>query len=309
MRYDFNYLRSGLDFILKQSSLAKIKPRRILVPAFICPIIPEVIRRNGFEVKFADADLESFNIKIRDADLDGVGAVFVCHTFGAKCEIPSCKVPVIEDCAHFLSKKRAGDFALCSMYKQVANARGGYVECDEDLSGAYEHLMTDRIGITDFPEILLRTKGPHQPVFDFLRSLNELPVCDSVKNEKWNVLKASNLTKKMFARGSADASHALNIEIYNEMKYGFEHLGLGKFFKMQQMPEGSVPFNFSIRVIDSSISRDDLLLRLRRSKVFADRMWYNADTSGIPNAEILARTIINLPMSLKSLAILKHVIS
>lgn len=294
MRYEFNYLRSGLDFILKHSSLAYIKPKRILVPAFICPIIPEVIRRNGFEVKFADADLESFNIKIRDADLEEVGAVFVCHTFGARCEIPSCKVPVIEDCAHFLSKKREGDFALYSMYKQVPNVRGGYVDCDEDLNSAYEHLFTDRIGVRDLPTFLLRKSGPHQPILNFVRSLKGLPVCDSV--EEFNVLKASGFTKKMFEGKVFDPEK--NIDIYNKMK-------LEKFFKMQYMPEGSAPFNFSIRVDEN---RDEILLKLRRKKIFADRMWYNADTGGCLNAEILARTIINLPLNLKSLTELKNAI-
>lgn len=309
MRYDFNYLRSGLDFILKHSSLAHIKPKRVLVPAFICPIIPEVIRQNGFEVEFADADLGSFNMKISDADLDEIGAVFVCHTFGAKCEIPSGaktdKEPLlIEDCAHFLSKEREGDFALYSMYKQVPNVRGGYVECEEDLSDAYDHLFTDCVGIGDLPAFLLKKKGPHQPFFNFLRSVKGLPVCDSVTDEEWDVLKASPFTKKTFACRRFDP--AKNIEIYNEMKHGFEILGLGKFCEMQQMPEGSVPFNFSIRV---GAGRDEILLKLRRKKVFADRMWYNANTAGCKNAEILARNIINLPLGLKSLVELKNAIS
>ncbi|EKD63244.1 MAG: hypothetical protein ACD_51C00314G0008 [uncultured bacterium] len=297
MHYDFNYIRSGLDFILKQSSLAHVRPKKILVPAFICPIVPEVIRRNGFEVEFVDADLDSFNMKIPASDLDGIGAVFVCHTFGAKCEVPS-GVKTIEDCAHFLSKEREGDFALYSMYKQIRNVRGGYVECDEDLSKTYDHLLTDSVRVRDLPLLFMNSR-----FFDLPRSLKGLPSCSPAESEKWDVLKASHLTKKLFEKKKLPDS-----DIYKDMKNAFNNLGLGKFFAMQKMPEGSVPYNFSIRVIDDSISRDELLLRLRRRRVFADRMWYNADTGSCKNAEILAETIINLPINLNSLVELKNAI-
>ncbi len=269
----FNYLRSGLDFYLKQ-----IKgKRRVLLPAFICPVVPEVFRRNGFEIEFADADLGTFNMDLgRASDFP---LVLVCHTFGARCEVPD---NAIEDCAHFLSKEREGKAAFYSMSKQLPNIRGGYIETDEELDNS--HLLCDRYS---FFEILIKLAGPQRALINFLRSKKGLPECEL--DTDWDVRKASWL---VFGHDPSE-----NLRIWEQLKGHFEKLGLREFFAMQEMPEGSVPFNFSVRLKeDSSRRRDEILLALRRKGVFGDRLWYNADTSDLPNATLLSRTVINLPL-------------
>ena len=163
--YAFNHLRSGLDFLLKQSRLSKIKS--VLVPAFICPIVPEVFRRNGVEVRKVDADLETFNMKIEEK----ADAALICHTFGSRMKLPE-GMTVIEDCAHDITKPFEGDFGLYSLSKQLPNVRGGYIETSEDLP--YSHLGQDRLG---FFEVLMKSSGPHRKLLNFLRSKN---VCRNV---------------------------------------------------------------------------------------------------------------------------------
>ncbi|OIP80756.1 hypothetical protein COW94_02680 [Candidatus Peregrinibacteria bacterium CG22_combo_CG10-13_8_21_14_all_44_10] len=289
----FNYLRSGLDFVLKQSSLKDLENKKVLVPAFICPIIPEVFKRNGFDIKYADADLATFNMDL--SDLKGSSVVLVCHTFGAKCDIPE-GVTVIEDCAHFLSKKREGDFILYSLSKQLPNVRGGYIDTYEDLSAAYEHLPRDRYGLAD---IIVKLGWPCRNVLNYLRTKKRLNECEPASSEKWDVKKASWL---VFGH---DPDR--NSEIYDQLCEHFDNLNLGKDFIKQELPAGSVPYNFSLRLRDNDpMRRDDILLRLRRKGVFGDRLWYNADTRGLPNATLLARTVINLPLHPQVLVKFSH---
>lgn len=287
--YSFNYIRSGLEFILKQSSLKKAK--RILCPAFICPVVPETIRKCGMEVRTVDADLKTWNMDVNN--LPDADAALVCHTFGARCNIPE-KMPIIEDCAHFFDKKLEGDFGLYSLSKQLPNLRGGYVVTEEDLSGAYDHLDRDRL---DFG-VFVKIGGPHRRVLNFLRSKKRLPECQS--DEGWNILKAPRIFSMNFDRKT---------QVYKQLKGHFEKLELGEHFLLQHMPKDSVPFNFSIRLKeDSAARRDEILLKLRRKGVFGDRLWYNADTSGHSNASLLARTVVNLPLHPQVLVKLKHVI-
>ncbi len=291
----FNYLRSGLDFVLKQSSLKDLKNKKVLVPAFICPIVPEVFRRNGFEIKYADAELSTFNMDL--SDLQGASVVLVCHTFGAKCDIPE-GVTVIEDCAHCLSKKREGDFILYSLSKQLPNPRGGYIDTYEDLSAAYEHLSRDHYSLSD---ILLKLGGPYRHFLNYLRTKKGLPESSPACNEQWKVKKASWLT---FGH---DPDR--NIEIHEQLCGHFKELELGKHFIKQEMPAGSVPYNFSVRLRDDNPKkRDEILLELRRKGVFGDRLWYNAATHGRPNATLLSRTVINLPLHPQVLVKLSHAI-
>lgn len=292
VKYSFNYLRAGLEFLLKQSSLAKISPKRIAVPAFICPIVPEVIRRCGFDVKLVDTDLRTFNMKI--ANFNDVGAVLICHTFGARRHVPE-DIPVIEDCAHFFGKKLEGDFGLYSLSKQLPNVRGGYVVTKEKLP--YEHLGEDRVSLL---EVFMKISGPHRSAFNFLRSFTGLPKACPVSEEKWDILKAS----KIFTRDFESKQ-----EVYEQLCGHFEKLELEEFFTKQEMPEGSQPFNFSLRLKeDNEVKRDKILLKLRRKGVFGDRLWYNAETNDLPNASLLARTVINLPLHPQVLVKLKHVL-
>jgi len=281
----FNYLRSGLDFVLKQSSLKDLENKKVLVPAFICPIVPEVFRRNGFRIKYADADLSTFNMDI--SDMQGAAVALVCHTFGARCDIPEIEgVTVIEDCAHFLSKKREGDFILYSLSKQLPNIRGGYIDTYEDLSAAYEHLLKDRYGFTD---VLLKLGGPYRHILNYLRTKKGLSECSSASEEKWDVKKASWL---IFGHDPER-----NFEIHEQLCDHFDKLGLGKHFVKQEMPAESIPYNFSLRLRDDNPKkRDEILIKLRRKGVFGDRLWYNAATQGLPNATLLSRTVINLPL-------------
>lgn len=302
--YSFNHLRSGLEFVLKQSSLNKAK--KIMVPAFICPIVPEVIRRCGMEVLMADADLKTWNAKVPiETSAD---AVLICHTFGARMKIPHNK-PVIEDCAHDITKKTEGDFGLYSMQKQFGNFGGGYVMTEEDLETAHEHLEDPMTTPMDYLRIMMKLPGPHKMILNFLRSMKGLPHCQPVEKEHWNIMEASSICQKLYKFAFGHFDPEKNQRIHTQLEGHFHNLGLEKIFHMQHMPAKSVPFNFSVRLReDDERKRDDILMKLRRKGVFADRLWYNADTSGLPNASLLARTVINLPLHPQSVVRLSYVV-
>lgn len=310
--YDFNLLRSGLDFLLKHSRLSEIKKRRILVPAFICPTVPEVVKQNGFSVKFADCDLETFNMKIMSDDLDDVGAILICHTFGAKKSLPKIKngkVLIIEDCAHFLTKELEGDYGLYSMYKQLPNLRGGFIVTkNEDLLSAYKAIRQEKFSLKDYRDYLIRLRG-ERGVLNFFRARKSVPMSDFDDEERIDVARASGIISGLYEVTRNRFDPEKNLRIYYELKEYFLKKGFCEYFYMQEMPEGSVPCNFSIRLRrDDFATRDSILLRLRRSGIFADRLWYNAETHGCPHASILTRTVINLPLHPRVLNKLANVI-
>ncbi len=311
--YDFNLLRSGLDFLLKHSRLSEIKKRRILVPAFICPTVPEVVKQNGFSVKFADCDMETFNLKIMPDDLDDVGAILLCHTFGARKMLPKIKngkVLIIEDCAHFLTKELEGDYGLYSMYKQLPNLRGGFVVAkNEDLLSAYGSIKQEKFSFGDFRDYIIRLRGAERGILNFLRARKGLPISDFDDEERIDVAKAPKIISGFYEVVKSRFDPDKNSRIYYQLKEQFLKKGFCEYFYMQEMPEGSVPCNFSIRLRrDDFFARDMILLNLRRAGVFADRLWYNAETHGRPHASILTRTVINLPLHPQVLNKLANVI-
>ena len=102
---------------------------------------------------------------------------------------------------------------------------------------------------------------------------------------------------KLFARSFA----ALEKEVAGRQKVADWYLERmdEKFVIPQKVGKGAEPsyFRFNLRLKpELAERRDEILLKLRRQGVFADRLWFNAPAKGFPNAELLAKSVINLPI-------------
>ncbi|MBT4594648.1 hypothetical protein HOD08_02100, partial [bacterium] len=109
--------------------------------------------------------------------------------------------------------------------------------------------------------------------------------------------RCSKMGNKLFARSFS----TLEEEVEGRQKVTKWYLEKmdEKFVIPQQGPKGAEPsyFRFNLRLKPELASkRDEVLLKLRRKGVFADRLWSNAPAKGFPNAELLAKSVINLPI-------------
>lgn len=140
--FAFNSGRTALYVALKALNL---KPEtQVLVPAYTCPIVFEVVLRLGLKPVFVDVDLETFNVDpdlILDAVTSKTKALIVVHLFGRPCEMDEIMeiangqgLYVIEDAAQALgSEYRSekigvfGDLAIFSFGpgKSMTAGEGG----------------------------------------------------------------------------------------------------------------------------------------------------------------------------------------
>ncbi len=115
---------------LKEISLK----RTIIIPSFICPLVPLAVKRAGFDVEVCDIEKDSFNFNSDELEAicsgrDDIAAVIINHLAGIPFDFDSIKdvvkkhgLFVIEDCAQALGalyKGRKvgtlGDFSFFSL--------------------------------------------------------------------------------------------------------------------------------------------------------------------------------------------------
>ncbi len=149
--FAFNSGRTALYIALKALNL---KPgTQILVPAYTCPIVFEVVLRLGLKPVFVDVNLETFNVNpdlIPDAVTSKTKALILVHLFGRPCEMGEIMeiankqgLYVIEDAAQALGSEYKnekvgtfGDLAIFSFglgKSMTAGEGGALVVNNEDL--------------------------------------------------------------------------------------------------------------------------------------------------------------------------------
>ncbi|MBI2453285.1 DegT/DnrJ/EryC1/StrS family aminotransferase [Candidatus Peregrinibacteria bacterium] len=317
--YDFNALRSALDFLFQNGNFIH---KRVIFPAFICPIVPEVARRNNIEPIFIDCSLEDFNIEnsgLEQIDFSKVDAIFVNHTFGYPVDITSIRkkiknVTIIEDAAHAIFSEinghyvsSYGDFSLISLRKQLPNTGGGLlVTKNDNFDKQFNTLKRAKITLSDLRQIAFFTDAAHQRPIRLLRRLSKLYESAEPKEEKWTIQKSSKISQKLFINGMIKLKEEVEGRRKKAPLYG-EYLN-DKYFVLQKTRVGkSSYFTINVRLKpDYAYLRDHVVQKLRRQGIFVDRMWYNA-AAFLPEfkkymqgeckkSQLLAKSIINLPI-------------
>ncbi|GEM_PF-2634468 len=136
---DFCCARAALEHLFRCTGVKKL-----VMPAFICSELGELLVRLNIKPVFADIELETLNLspeslqEVLDRRTDAVLAV---HAFGNPCELSAiselvsdAKAILVEDCAHALGARYRGmpagsfgDFSVFSMYKLLPTSAGGFL--------------------------------------------------------------------------------------------------------------------------------------------------------------------------------------
>jgi len=312
----FSYGRGALYTLFKE----KFAGKEIIFPAFICPSIILAAVKAGAKPRFIDVSLNDFNLDaglISNQDLEHAAALFVNHTFGVPAEMEAIQTKIkdspiylIEDIAQALFAKAKGqylgafgDTVLVSMYKQTPNLSGAILVSDLEIR---EPPRSD-ISLGGLIRLFWLTSGPHDFLLKALRQRRELP--EEEPDQKWPAPRQPcRLALALFALLLPTLKESVACKQIIAKHYQ-KRAGESPYFIPQQVGAAEEPawFNFSVRLRPEIVHiRDALLLALRRKGIFCDRLWHDAPvalgiskehlTGEYPNAQLLAKSVINLPI-------------
>ncbi|MCX5695467.1 MAG: aminotransferase class I/II-fold pyridoxal phosphate-dependent enzyme [Candidatus Omnitrophica bacterium] len=136
-------------FYIILEALKKLSPRKtVIIPAFICPLIPLAIKRAGLKVAVCDINKVDFNFEVNQlkklcANNNDILAIVAVHLAGIAADfqviqdiVKENKIFIVEDCAQSLgavyqNKKTGtlGDFAFFSLCrgKGLTTYEGGVI--------------------------------------------------------------------------------------------------------------------------------------------------------------------------------------
>ena len=307
----FNWGRSALYYFFKS-----LKHKTITFPAFTCPTIVEPAEKAGKKVILTEIDLNTFNLDINKIPKD-TECLVVVHTFGNPVNIKEIrdrfnKLFVIEDCAHALFSKinnrfvgNQGDAVLFSLYKQVPNINGSLLLTKVTLKSQKARSvlsipLPERI---DLKRLIIKTQGLHQYFLNFKRC-QYLP---SIEPQQLSSDKPNNLVFSLFEKGFKK----LKKEIEKRRKivdWYYQEAEESEFIISQKPELNSHPsyYHFAVRLKpELAHIREKVALELRKKNIFIDRLWYKApivqekyikEQKNCPNALLLTKTVINLPI-------------
>jgi len=145
----FSYGRSGLYTLIKVMGW---HDREIIMPAFTCAVVPNVVIASHNKPRFVDVEVRDFNMSPRAVGA-AVGletaAVIATHMYGFPMDIVGLgkelkkhkNIVVIQDCALALGSYSAGapvwDMGLAALFsfsigKQISSVEGGMIVTDDD---------------------------------------------------------------------------------------------------------------------------------------------------------------------------------
>lgn len=313
--YAFNVLRAALDFFFKNTAWTH---RRVVFPAFICPIVVEVALRNKLTPVLVDVDLDTFHLEpegLGKMNLDTVDAVLVNHTFGFPADVDALKKIAnapsllwVEDKAHGWFTEGTGassDAVLLSLYKQVKNHGGGLLVTQRNMDESYGKITrtTDAGSVAEW----VKNRTLIKALIRFLRKHKGLYQAVPVSKEQWTIAKPHPRTEARFQK----QWDGLRKEVARR-RHAFSPWGEWMDPRYGRAQGGDLERAscsvLSWRLIgDAAEKRDEVLRALRKDGIFLDRMWYNAPAilpeyapylhGACDNARTLARTIINLPVT------------
>lgn len=323
----FNFLRTALDFVWKNAlAQQKIKSKKILLPAFICPVVVETILRNGLTPVLLDVNENDFNLsreELSKLDLDEFGAIVVSHTFGVPFETSRLKKAykgfLIEDAAHAWGSEwngkqigMEGDVGLFSLYKQVGNLNGGWLWTrDLKLREAYEKLPPNKFSFSEKLQLLWKWEGPHQAILRAWRKHTRFPQSENPSQITWTLQKLHPLIQSLFAAQWPDLEFDIQKRehVAQSILKQLSHEWIPQHLSPEAEKAHARPsyFNLTLRLKDPYfLKRDAIVLDLRRKGIFVDRLWHNAAAvepayqkylhGSCEVAQRLAHSVLNVPL-------------
>lgn len=307
--YYFDWGRNALFYLFKY-----LKYKRIAFPAFTCPTLIQAAEAAGKEVILVEVNLDTFNLDIKKIP-QNVESLVAVHTFGNPVNINKIRqrfknIFIIEDCAHALFSQlnnqfvgSQGDAVLFSFYKQTPNINGALLLTKLRSDKRLVARQKQESNFKYLKRLIFKTNGIHQRFLNFKRHqyLPKIELHNLTKN------KPSNLTFSLFKKGFKKLKKEIE-KRRRIVKWYYQQTKKSQFLIAQKPKVNSNPsyYHFVVRLVPELASvRDKVVLSLRKKNIFLARLWYDAPITQekfkrykkiCPNALLLARTVINLPI-------------
>lgn len=306
--YYFNWGRSALYYLFRS-----LPYRKIVFPAFTCPTLTEAAEKANKKVILTEIDLNTFNL-----DLEKIPRQTECltavHTFGNPLDIEKIRkkagknIFIVEDCAHALFSRikgnfcgRKGEAVLFSLYKQVPNLNGALLLTKKRMPLIKR---TKTKALISLKRLIIKLDGPHQRLLDWKKK-QYLAV---IEKQEINNSCPHPLIYRLFNSGFSDLEKEIKKRRKTAVWY-YQQINKSPYLIAQQ-PESRAElsyYQFPVRLKpELSEFREQIVRELRKNNIFIDRLWYQAPIvqkkyrqfwKNCPNALLLARTIVNLPIS------------
>lgn len=165
------YSGTAAFFFILQALKEISHKKTVVIPSFICPLIPLAVKRAGLIVKICDIQPDNFNFnweqlkEILRSDLD-ILAIAAVHLAGIPLDFAALeqiarryRISIIEDCAQSLGALyhgkptgSQGDFAFFSLCrgKGLSIYEGGIVACRERQSAALIQQKINQLANNDY---------------------------------------------------------------------------------------------------------------------------------------------------------------
>lgn len=293
------------------------KGDRVLIPAYICKIIPSLLSVLGISYRYyplkQDLSIDTDGLR-KLIDSTGSKAVIIVHYFGFidpgfDDVIMLCRdkgLKIIEDCVHALYSKNNGrmvgadgDIGIFSLHKALGTPTGGMLTINFEYEGTIElkempfakkALRTVR----GFIYILEKTVG--FSVRPYLLSLKPIRrVLRKDKEEK--VVKGyaiDRISLKIFNNIKEAGAVRKQRENFNYLLSKVSEFGLVPIYK--ELPEGVSPFGFPILLEN----RDKVQQLLYRKGAIVNALWdelpYDIDEERFRVSHLLSKKILVLPV-------------
>ena len=310
----FSSGRMALFAILE--ALRKIYPRknRIIIPAYTCPVIVEVIRRVGLQIDLVDLEKDSFIMQRREVEnkfSEDTLAILIVHLFGYP--HPVWKgFPVIEDAAQAMGTLISGKFAGTS-------GKAGFFSF-----GKGKNLTLDRGGMVftrdeNLFHALPFYSYPYPPAISFLRLLL-FTIFATPKG--WKILEILNLPREessYFNRDSRTLS-SFHLRLLEKQLQSFPEevkkrrnraefirnlLEEISFIKTLSYPEDSIPSLTRLPFLVKRGKRKEIKILFQKrgwdvttmyGKIIPEIFPYFPSPSKFPNAYRLSRELLTFPL-------------
>ncbi|OIO46248.1 MAG: hypothetical protein AUJ25_00360 [Parcubacteria group bacterium CG1_02_37_13] len=297
--------RSAFKIILDELNL---KNCQIIMPSFICDIFLPILKAYHLSPIFIETNEKTFNFKENEIEqkiTPQTKAILVSHTFGLACNLEKItqiaqrhNLKIIEDCSHSFGGEYQGkalglfgDASFFSLYKLFPCLRGGMVILKKPLS---QPLKKTKFTLRDCFSLLNSFS-----FFSFIfKTFFQEQAKKHLRAEKSKTPATLNrVSFNLFAFNFKNKANLIKI-LEKRKKTALELKGALEGLGFLCQPQENNSFTFLSCLCPIGLSRDRLVLSLRKKGIFTTRIWKNPIKTqpDLPLTLEISQRIINFPL-------------
>jgi len=303
-----NYGRTAFEMILDKYN---IKNCKVMIPAFICSIFHDILKKRNVTPVLIDVEMDSWNISPRTLKkgFDKSARALITNSMnGLPCETEKMKKMLgknqimIEDCAHSLGAKHKnryvgsiGDAAFFSLYKNLPCIEGGFALTNDALPD----LKRERNTVSNLLKLIYFTGRTANFYKGFKK--DERIYEGELVYEKTGMKKPSTMAERIaaFYAKKLEGIIGARRRIAKELMRGLA----GKNLAFQSDPYKEHTYTYFSFLLPEKIAgkRIEFLKELRKQGVIGRIIWnkpLNSDYgSPCANAKEISERIVGLPIN------------